>query len=122
MAKKPGRFVWQFVIGLGFLSGLWTAIGLDPEDVLISAAGTAVDAVYPSTLVRYLFLILPTILLVISVIGAYRKGRILGLLSVLVAYAAGLMVFSAAALSLVLLGVAALIGYFSAAKRKKSII
>jgi len=122
MAKKSSRFVWQFVIGLGFLSGLWTAVGLDPEDVLISFVGTAVNSVYPSTLVRSLFLILPTILLVISIIGAYRKGRVPGLLSVLVAYGAGLMFFSATAVSLFLLAVAALLGYFSAAKRKKCII
>jgi len=122
MAKKSSRFVWQFVIGLGFLSGLWTAVGLDPEDVLISAVGTVVDTVYPSTLVRSLFLILPTILLILSVIGAYGKGRVLGLLSVLVAYGAGLMIFSAAVVALLLLAAAALLGYFSAAKRKKRII
>lgn len=122
MAKKSSRFVWQFVIGLGFLSGLWTAVGLDPEDVLISFVGTAVNIVYPSTLVRSLFLILPTILLVISIIGAYRKGRVPGLLSVLVAYGSGLMLFSATAVSLLLLAAAALLGYFSAAKRKKCII
>ena len=26
-------YIWQFTIGLGFLSGLWTAIGIDPEEV-----------------------------------------------------------------------------------------
>ncbi len=75
MAKKSGRFVWQFVIGLGFLSGIWTAIGLDPEDVLINAVGTAINSVYPSSLIRYLFLILPTILLAVSIIGGLPEGK-----------------------------------------------
>jgi len=122
MAKKSRRFVWQFVIGLGFLSGIWTAVGLDPEDVLISAVGTAVSTVYPSTLVRYLFLILPTILLIISVIGAYQKGKGLGLVSVLVAYGAGLVLLSSPVFGLALLGLAAGIGYCAASKRRKGII
>lgn len=122
MPKKPHRFVWQFVIGMGFLSGLWTAVGLDPESILISAVGTAVNAVYPSSLVRYLFLILPTILLIVSVIGAYMKGKGLGLLSVLVAYGAGLLILTVPAVALLLLGAAALLGYFSAAKRRRGIV
>ena len=31
MAKRSRTYIWQFTIGLGFLSGLWTAIGIDPE-------------------------------------------------------------------------------------------
>jgi len=122
MAKKSRRFVWQFVLGLGFLSGIWTAIGLDPEDVLISAAGSAVDSVFPSPLVRYLFLILPTILLAISVIGAYRKGKGLGLVSVLIAYGAGLVILASTVWGLVLLALAAAVGYCAAAKRRKGIV
>ncbi len=122
MAKKSRRFVWQFVLGLGFLSGIWTAIGLDPEDVLISAVGSAVGSVFSSPLVRYLFILLPTIFLVISVIGAYRKGKGLGLISVLVAYGAGLVILTSPVWGLVLLAPAAAVGYCAAAKRRKGIV
>jgi len=122
MVKKSRRFIWQFVLGLGFLSGIWTAIGLDPEDVLISAAGFAVDSFFPSPLVRYLFLILPTILLAISVIGAYRKGKGLGLVSVLIAYGAGLVILASPVWGLVLLALAAAVGYCAATKRRKGIV
>lgn len=122
MAKKSGRFIWQFVIGLGFLSGIWTAVGLDPEDVLINAAGTAINSVYPSTLIRSLFLLLPTILLAVSIIGAYRKGKGLGLVSVIIAYGAGLLILSSPAGGLVLLCIAAAAGYCAAAKRRKGIV
>ena len=50
MAKKVHRFIWQFVIGFGFLSGIWTAIGIDPESLLITALGSAVTAQYSQTL------------------------------------------------------------------------
>jgi hypothetical protein len=122
MAKKSRRFVWQFVLGLGFLSGIWTAIGLDPEDVLISVVGSTVDSVFPSPLVRYLFLVLPTILLAISVIGAYVKGKGLGLVSVLVAYGAGLVILKQPVFGLALLALAAVVGYCAAAKRRKGIV
>ncbi|WP_292371175.1 hypothetical protein [Methanoregula sp. UBA64] len=122
MAKKSRRFIWQFVICLGFLSGIWTAIGLDPGDLLISVVGSAIDSVFPSPLVRYLFVILPTILLAISVIGAYRKGNVLGLVSVLVAYGAGLVILAMPGFGLVLLALAAAVGYCAAAKRRKGIV
>lgn len=122
MAKKSRRFIWQFVICLGFLSGIWTAIGLDPGDVLISVVGSTIDSVFPNPLVRYLFVILPTLLLALSVIGAYRKGKGLGLVSVLVAYGAGLVILALPVFGLALLALAAAIGYGAAAKRRKGMV
>ena len=119
MAKKFHRFIWQFVIGLGFLSGLWTAVGIDPEGILISALGSAVSTISPDPTLRALFLILPTLLLIGSVIGAYRNGRVPGLVSVLVSYGAGLVILSSAITGLALLGVAVVLAYYSTRKRRK---
>jgi hypothetical protein len=119
MAKKLRRFIWQFVLGLGFLSGLWTAIGIDPEDVLITALGSAVTSISPDPYVRALFLILPTLLLIGSVIGAYRNGNVPGLISVVVAYVAGLVILTSAISGLVLLGVAVVLAYYSTRRRRR---
>jgi hypothetical protein len=119
MAKKFHRFIWQFVIGLGFLSGLWTAVGIDPEGILISALGSAVSTISPDPALHALFLILPTLLLIGSVIGAYRNGKVPGLVSVLVAYGAGLVILSSAIAGLALLGVAVVLAYYSTRKRRK---
>jgi hypothetical protein len=119
MAKKFRRFIWQFVLGLGFLSGLWTAIGIDPEDVLIAALGSAVTTISPDPPVRALFLILPTLLLIGSVIGAYRNGKMPGLISVVVAYVAGLVILTSAISGLVLLGVAVVLAYYSTRRRRR---
>jgi hypothetical protein len=86
MAKKSRTYIWQFVIGLGFLSGLWTAIGIDPQAIILNILGNAADSVYSDPTVRFLLLLLPTILLILSIIGAYKKGKVLGLISVIVAY------------------------------------
>ncbi|MFZ2072984.1 MAG: hypothetical protein WAU64_00725 [Methanoregula sp.] len=117
MAKKFHRFIWQFVIGLGFLSGLWTAVGIDPEGLLIAALGSAVSTISPDPALRALFLILPTLLLIGSVIGAYRTGKVPGLVSVLVAYGAGLVILTSAVTGLALLGVAIVLAYCSTRKR-----
>jgi len=66
--------------------------------------------------------ILPTLLLIGSVIGAYLKGKIPGLVSVLIAYAAGLVILSSAVPGLVLLGIASVVGYWSARRRHAGII
>lgn len=117
MAKKSSVFIRQFVIGLGFLSGIFTAIGIDPQQVMISAIGNAVGSLYPGPEISYLFIILPTILLVISLATAYLKGRILGLVSVLVAYCAGILILVSIVPALVLLAGAVVIGYLATNRR-----
>jgi energy-converting hydrogenase Eha subunit E len=117
MAKKSRVYVWQFVIGLGFLSGLWTAIGIDPQAVIVGILGTVVDKVYSDPAIRSLFLILPAILLIFSVFGAYTRGRLLGLISVIVAYLAGLSILVSTVTALAFLGVAIIIGYLAPNRR-----
>ena len=53
------------------------------------------------------------ILLLLSILGAYTKGRFPGLISVIVAYLAGLFIFVSTVTALVILGVAVIIGYLA---------
>jgi hypothetical protein len=117
MAKKSRTYIWQFVIGVGFLSGLWTAIGIDPQAVIVGALGNVVDTIYSDPAIRTLFLILPTILLFLSIVGAYTRGRLLGLISVIVAYFAGLFILVSTVTALVFLGIAVIIGYLAPNRR-----
>jgi hypothetical protein len=117
MAKKSRTYIWQFVIGFGFLSGISTAVGINPEEVILNTLGTVTSAIYPDPTVRQLFIILPTILLIISVYSAYKKGRVLGLLAVIIAYVAGLSVLVSVGTTLLLLLVAVVIGYLATTQR-----
>lgn len=117
MAKRSRTYIWQFTIGLGFLSGLWTAIGIDPEEVVLNLLGTVTGEVFPNPALRQLFIILPTILLLVSVFGAYKKGKALGLASVLIAYVAGLSVLVALWTSVLLLVAAMVTGYLATGRR-----
>jgi hypothetical protein len=119
MAKKSRTYIWQFVIGLGFFSGLWTAIGIDPTAVIVGVLGNVVDTVFSDPAIRTLFLILPTILLLLSVWSAYKKGRIIGLISVIVAYIAGLFILVSTLTALIFLGVAIIIGFLAPVRRRK---
>jgi len=123
MAKRARRFIWQFVLGLGFLSGIWTAIGLDPEEVLISQlrvlqqirsspaplSGTCSLSCRPSSLLFRL---------------SGHTGREEGsaFSRFLIAYGAGLVILASTVWGLVLLALAAAVGYGAAAKRRKGIV
>jgi len=117
MAKKSKEYIWQFVIGLGFLSGVWTAIGIDPGAVILNVLGDMIGTLYSDPVVRSLFLILPTALLVVSIISAYRKGKVPGLISVIMAYSAGLFIIVSTGTSLFLLIIAIFIGYLATSRR-----
>ncbi len=119
MAKKSRRYIWQSVIGLGFLSGLWTSVGIDPEEVIITALGTAVNQLYPDPTIRLLFVILPTLLLVATIFAAYKSGKLWGLVSVVVAYIAGLLIVSSLLTGLVLLSGAIILGGVSTTRSLK---
>jgi hypothetical protein len=117
MAKRSRKYIWQFVIGLGFLSGLWTATGIDPQEVIFNVLNTAVEIIYPDPNIRTLFLILPTLLLLLSIFSAYQKGRVPGLVAVIVAYAGGLSILVSVTTALLLLVLAIFIGYLATNRR-----
>ena len=117
MARRSRTYIWQFTIGIGFLSGLWTATGIDPEEVILNLLGTATGEIISDPTIRQLFILLPTILLFISVWGAYKKGKALGPASVLIAYVAGLSILVALWTSLILLFAAIVTGYLATGRR-----
>jgi len=119
MVKRSRAYIWQFVIGLGFISGVWTAIGIDPEAVILTVVGDIIGTVYSDPGFRSLLIILPTVLLVVSVIGAYRRGRVLGLISVIVAYISGLAILVSIMTSAILLIVAVITGYLATNRRMR---
>lgn len=117
MAKRSRTYIWKFTIGLGFLSGLWTAIGIDPEEVILNLLGTVTGEIYPDPTLRQLFILLPLILLALSVLGAYKKGKVLGLASVLIGYMAGLSILIALWTSFLLLLAAIVTGSLATSRR-----
>jgi len=118
MAKRSTAYIWQFVIGFGFLSGIWTAIGIDPEEVILTLLGTVTGSLVSDPTIRQIFIILPTIILLVSVYSAYKKGKIPGLIAVVVAYLAGLSILVSLQTTAILLLAAVVIGFFATRGRR----
>jgi hypothetical protein len=78
MAGRSRKYIWQFTIGLGFLSGLWTAIGINPGEVILNLLGRVTEDIYPDPMLRQLFILLPTVLLLIPVGGHTKRGKFSG--------------------------------------------
>jgi hypothetical protein len=55
--------------------------------------------------------------LILSIIGAYKKGKVLGLISVIVAYFSGLFILLSTITALFLLVIAIIIGYLATNRR-----
>jgi uncharacterized membrane protein len=85
--------------------------------VILNLLGTVTSEIYPNPTLHQLFLILPAILLILSVWGAYKRGKALGLASVLIAYVAGLSILVALWTSLLLLFGAIVTGYLATGRR-----
>ena len=110
MKNKSKMFIWESVIGLGFLSGIWTAIGINPQTIVIGFLEQSAALANPDPGIRAMFILLPTILLGISIISAYRRGKTPGLFSVVIAYISGLLILTSTLSAVLLLLCAAGIG------------
>jgi len=92
MGKKAEYFVNEFVIGLGFLSGLWIAAGSDPQAEIFRAFATIIKTLNPNSGFGLLFFIIPMIILICSILGAYFMGGKLGSIAVLFGFLGGLLI------------------------------
>lgn len=107
------QFLKSFVIGFGFLSGLWVHIGIDPRSVVAQWLQQLLLTIDPahSTWFALVFLYGPTVLTFLAIILIYRRAGILGFIAVALAYTAGILLNLT---SIPLLLLAVVIGWFAA--------
>lgn len=94
MCRRPHNadfFVNEFVIGFGFLGGLFARVGVDPESVLYEALLEVVNSLLPTLtpIFSLVFLLLAILSIVSSILAAYRLGGLIGLLSVGLGFVGG---------------------------------
>lgn len=87
-------FIEIFVIGFGFLSGLWIHVGVNPETEIIKAFSSIIKTLNASFGFSFLFWIIPIIVLVGSIIGSLVVGGWLGLIAVGFAFLGGIFINS----------------------------
>lgn len=105
------KFVRTCVVGLGFLSGFWIAVGVDPEAVITNAFAQALNSISPGSGV-YIWLA-SFVGTIFSIIVAYALGGGLGLIAVGIAFISGIIFLNSTGWALLLLAVAIIIGMFA---------
>lgn len=112
MARRTSVFLKEFVVLVGFLNGVWAAVGVNPGETLLETLeGFLVALVGASGALAFVFAFLPAVLLVGTLYFILRKGGWLGLVAVVVAFLGGMQVVSNPQASLLLLAVALGLGY-----------
>jgi hypothetical protein len=110
-------FLREYVILLGFLSGLSMAIGFDLQASIWKGAGAALEAAFGVAGIGTLFLVLPTLLLVYSVWQAYRRGGVVGLGAVFCGFLGGLLLITSPWHAAALIGMAVVLSVVAVKKR-----
>ncbi|HIH31360.1 TPA: hypothetical protein HA235_01505 [Candidatus Woesearchaeota archaeon] len=111
------NIIKKFVIGFGFLNGIWLAIGISPEEEIIKFLQPIFSNIH--SVLKTLFIILPTLIMIITVltlIKIYKKGGLIGSGAVVIAFLAGALIFKNIIASFVLLIIAYIIGLISLKK------
>jgi hypothetical protein len=105
-------FVQEFVIGFGFLSGLFVNVGVDPEGLIYETLLNALAKINPDIAwFGILFTILGVIVLIVTILGAYAMGGGIGLVAVFLAFLGGIFI-TTQIVGVILLIVAVVIGLF----------
>ncbi|APH38227.1 hypothetical protein [Methanohalophilus halophilus] len=89
--KKDELFIREFIVGLGFVSGLWIAVGINPESLIIEQLVKIGNTLTPKHNFGFL-LILPSITTLISIISAWFYGGVLGMIAILLAFISGILI------------------------------
>lgn len=105
MTNASNYFVQEFVVGFGFLSGLWIHVGVDPEAEIIKAMATMIQTISPNPTYSLLFWIIPIAATIVSIIGSYAMGGWIGIFAVLFAFFGGVFISSTFGVVFLIIGV-----------------
>ena len=115
MADIGEKFVQEFVIGFGFLSGIFLAIGIDPEETIIKSIIDLLAQYDPQLAGLYaiIFSIVSVFILIATIIASFRLGGILGLIAISLGFVAGFFILSQTVLGIILLIIAFVLGQYA---------
>lgn len=114
MARRAGVFLKESVILLGFLNGVWVAVGVNPAEQLLATLVNVIERMDPGRGVDALVALLPFLLLALMlwlIHRVWKRGRWMGMAAVALGFLSGMQIVGDPLSSLVLLGAAVLLGY-----------
>jgi hypothetical protein len=107
---KSEVFFREFIVGLGFISGFWIALGVNPEAIIFESLRTVMETLNPDSGFSFMFTLFPLLLTIGSVVGAYAMGGKIGMIAIGIAFVGGLLLISAPLFSVILMVIAMMIG------------
>lgn len=109
------KFAKEFVIGFGFLSGVFLSIGIDPQAEIIKNIIYVFFENNPDFLGRSaaIFNIISILILIVTLYTVYKIGRNIGLLAILFAFTGGFLIISSFSTGIILLLIGSVLGFFA---------
>ena len=111
--RSRGMSLRELIIGFGFLSGIWLAVGIDPTSEILGAFTDILNNLEINIGYIFLLQVLPILLFIFFMILIYRRGGKLGLVAVACAFLGGLLILTIPILSVILLFSGLGIGHFA---------
>jgi len=98
------RFIREFIIGFGFLTGFWIYVGVDPESVLVNAIlQTMAEFMAPiADALGFIYILIGFGGTVASIWATYKAGGESGIIATMIAFAAGLFIETSVGIPLLL--------------------
>ena len=96
-------FFKELIIGFGFLNGIWIAVGINPEAEIFKALKEVINTINPDNQFSILFIILPLIVLVGTLILIKAIGGWLGFAAVGCGFIGGLLILISPMISIIFL-------------------
>ncbi|MCK5723467.1 MAG: hypothetical protein KAI84_13100 [Gammaproteobacteria bacterium] len=96
-------FFKKLIVGFGFLNGIWIAIGINPEAEFFKTLKEVIDTINPENQFSILFIILPLIVLIATLILIKAIGGWLGFAAVGSGFIGGLLVLTSPTISIIFL-------------------
>lgn len=106
-SSKSEIFVREFVMGMGFLGGLFARTGINPEGEIIKVLVLAFR-INPLP-----FVLISALLTLVSLFIAYFLAKELGILAIGVGFISGYLISSVPEIGAILLIVAVVLGWFA---------
>ena len=120
LGNRFNYIVKELIIGFGFLNGLWYAIGTSPGTEILGFINRYLSLM--PELLQKIILMIPFILMagtIITIITVYRKGRILGIIAISLAFLSGAIILKNWKAALIVLLASIILGLISFKGRKK---
>lgn len=100
----------KYVLLFGFLSGLWLAVGIDPEAIVIDSVLDVVKILYSEFKFGFMFYLIPILGTITSILGAYIEGGSIGSIAVIFAFIGGFSILIHPTIGIIFVLVGVLLG------------